>query len=745
MLSATTNHNMQQFYDFIIFAVRILQEGSIGQRILKANKFYYLQKGYEISAETIILKSKEATLANLYDDYIGRKGRSLRVSVSAIVGANGSGKSSLVEYILRLLNNFAASLYGETELHPGAEHLHYIDGIYGELYYMLNGQPHLLKITGDKVAIYEFEKCGETEEEGNIGIYYFKKVEGGIYLREARKSWRIDSEVRFYSKWRKKPSVFQNIANHIFYTFVSNYSFYAYNSLDYKNEWNSEKLELAMRSTTECQSPNKIGKPLLEKRCWIEGIFHKNDGYQTPIVLTPYRVKGNMDVNKESYLSNERLLTLLLKGLGYERLNEHLTVEGFELTLIKKEYGLIYLKSECEDFYAEQRAYRKFRNAIVEAWKKRYNLTFAKSNELEGYDTAVDYLVYKTIKVSSKYIQYRKYYDRISNVKRWVKKKHISEIQGLIDVMSYDRSHITTKIRQTLCFLSRGAYSKNYLSLADAIQIADGALKSMKEHTSNGSTLLYTRREDVLPAPFIHVDIRLKEQNGKLILMDSLSSGEKQQIFSISSILYHLSNIDSVHTDMNKKRVAYSRVLIVLEEIELYYHPELQRQFMKYLLDGLMQIRLSKITAVNILVVTHSPFVLSDIPTSSVLTLKNGMPQDRDLQTFGANIHDLLSSSFFMEDGCRGLFAEWLIRDLVQALDIYSKPHKSEEEIRFIQNYPRHKIFRLIMTIDEPIIQRILQEKYKKSFTKQSAEEKIAELEFEIKRLKDVAFRTTEK
>lgn len=735
---------MPQFPDFNIIAVRILQDGTTGQRILKANKIYYLQKGFCISEDKIVLNAKESTIVSLYDDYVGRKGSLLRVSVSAVVGANGSGKSSLVEYILRLLNNFAASIFGEAELHPGAEHLHFIEGIYGELYYMLNDQPHLLKVAGDRVAIYEYEKCRQTAEEEESNIHRYKKVDGGVFLRDTRRRWRPDDDICFYSKWRKRPSVFQRVADHIFYTFVSNYSLYAYNSNDYQNEWNSEAIEIAMRSADSIQNLKKNGKSLQEMRCWLEGIFHKNDGYQTPIVLTPYRVKGNLDVNKEAGLSSERLLTLLLKGLGYDRLNEHLMVEGFELRLSERSYGLEYLQKECEDFNAKKRGYKKIRNAIIEAWKTKFKLTFAKSQNLEGYEKALEYLACKTIKVASKYIQYRKYYDKISRPERWIKRKHIDEIHGLIDVMSYDQSHITTKIRQTLCFLSRGAYSEDYLTLGDAVRTSDVAMHSMKEDWKNGNPLLYTRREDVLPAPFIHVDIRLKEKNGNTILLDKLSSGEKQQIYSISSILYHLSNIDSVHTDLNKKRVAYRRVLVVLEEIELYYHPELQRQFIKYLLDGLMQIRLSQILAINILVVTHSPFVLSDIPTSSILALKDGAPQDRDLRTFGANIHDLLSSSFFMEDGSRGLFAEWVIKDLVRALDIHSRSSRSEVENRFLRNYPRQKIHRLIMSIDEPIIQRILLEKYKQSFTKQTAEEKIAELELEIKRLKDVASKTQE-
>ena len=73
------------------------------------------------------------------------------------------------------------------------------------------------------------------------------------------------------------------------------------------------------------------------------------------------------------------------------------------------------------------------------------------------------------------------------------------------------------------------------------------------------------------------------------------------------------------------------------------------------------------------LIITHSPFVLSDIPTTNILALQEGKPQARELQSFGANIHDLLNSNFFMLEGSRGKFAELVIREIVKALDLYKK------------------------------------------------------------------------
>ena len=48
-----------------------------------------------------------------------------------------------------------------------------------------------------------------------------------------------------------------------------------------------------------------------EDSLWLKGIFHKNDGYQTPIVLHPMRNDGRLNVVNENALAKERLTALL--------------------------------------------------------------------------------------------------------------------------------------------------------------------------------------------------------------------------------------------------------------------------------------------------------------------------------------------------------------------------------------------------------------------------------------------------
>lgn len=106
---------------------------------------------------------------------------------------------------------------------------------------------------------------------------------------------------------------------------------------------------------------------------------------------------------------------------------------------------------------------------------------------------------------------------------------------------------------------------------------------------------------------------------------------------------------------------------MVFEEVELYFHPELQRKLVKVLIDSIRLVSIDNITGLQMIFITHSPFILSDIPKSNCLFLENdGKPTQRDnMQTFGANIFDILNSSFFLENGIIGEFAANKIKSIV--------------------------------------------------------------------------------
>lgn len=109
--------------------------------------------------------------------------------------------------------------------------------------------------------------------------------------------------------------------------------------------------------------------------------------------------------------------------------------------------------------------------------------------------------------------------------------------------------------------------------------------------------------------------------------------------------------------------------LLILDEAEVGYHPEWQRRFINELLN-FMSCLANEQHPVQIIYTTHSPITLSDMPEQCVNLLKNQDNITRNVkdseikETFGANIFDLYGNSFFMKNGLIGEFAAQKIRKL---------------------------------------------------------------------------------
>ena len=220
-------------------------------------------------------------------------------------------------------------------------------------------------------------------------------------------------------------------------------------------------------------------------------------------------------------------------------------------------------------------------------------------------------------------------------------------------------SHITLKLRQTYNFFNLEGDSTYYMyppknqngNPEDRILPFDKMSAAEKHRLA---------RQDQLPPAIYNWDLAFKA-GGNYIMLESFSSGEKQKLFSLSAIVYHLQNLNSVANEKYK----YHSINVILEEIELYFHPEWQRTFCYELMKMIREADLSHIGSINILFVTHSPYILSDIPKANVLFLKDGhLENSMQENTFGANINSLLKNGFFMPSLPMGEFAHKKINDL---------------------------------------------------------------------------------
>ena len=506
---------------------------------------------------------------------------------------------------------------------------------------------------------------------------------------------------------------------HFFYTFVSNFSSYAYNTNDFANECNSDRYEELIRKS-------KKKRYTIEQKNWLNGIFHKNDGYQTPIVLAPFRNEGNIDINTENLLARERLLSLIIApNSEFRTINGHLNITGFKLNLKNKKYDIKYLKQNIGFSRLQQKGYDDFRESIIKYWSDCISIDLLQYRNRKFYDEAIGYLVCKTLKISKTYRQYNKFYRDHHGIS--FKINH-DILKDLIKRLYLDKSHITKKIRQILGYIVYGIYD-NVINENSFIHISNIPTKTADVFAQKSSFI--NSIDDLVPPPIFDVSICLKNnETGDDVHFETLSSGERQQVYSISSLLYHLSNINSVWFDTNGQRVVYEHLNIILEEIELYFHPELQRTYLKRLFDGIKQIDIPNIKNLNICFVTHSPFVLSDIPARNILALKKDI-RDKEkisLSTFGANIHEMLKNSFFLKNGSIGDYASWVIGQIIKSMQNNRNANIADNDL---------ELHNIIMLIDEPIIKNVLLREYHKLYQSNSKELEIAELKKRLAELEN--------
>lgn len=173
---------------------------------------------------------------------------------------------------------------------------------------------------------------------------------------------------------------------------------------------------------------------------------------------------------------------------------------------------------------------------------------------------------------------------------------------------------------------------------------------------------------------------------------------------------------------MREKDGLSRNIFILLDEIENNLNPNWQKKLLSVLID------ISSAYSINIhfIITTHSPFILSDLPKENVIFLEKGKqvyPFEDNQQTFGANIHTLLSHGFFMKDGLMGEFAKDKIDKAIKYLN---QKAISKEELDYCEN--------IISIIGEPIIKRELQRMLKNKMELSNKEE-IDTIKEEIKEL----------
>lgn len=611
------------------------------------NRWYKFYQNADVSDDGRIV-----TLPNdFFNDGMIYDTDSLSVNVSAIVGENGSGKSSILDMMVRVLNNAATALMGETPQYAAAEHVHYIEYVYGSILFVQGNNLKRLNVKGRVVEIIPYNIVNnEGDDADNDTITTYRAGQRDIWL---------DARTEHVENLLPQKKTSMHKLAELFYTVVCNYSLYAYNPNDYWEEFTNDERISKIRPKQDYRS-----YPYL--KCWLTGLFHKNDGYQMPLVLNPMRQNGIIHAPKENQLAKERLLSMLFYR---DERNEN-EIDRFPFRIINRDHVIVGLALNprpdeetrwTKDWMVERKLFGK-RSRLYTEFDDIEEEILEYFQEYEGIDRngrlrllACRYLVYKIFKIG---LNYKKYNKILSNLR----KEHRSNdlLRRHLDELINDHSHITVKFRRTLMFLVTGMYNDGHV----VYHLRDIYGDAVRYANENNQYQMFPHRElaDFIPPPIFDIEFRIVkrdhiDENGAyndndIIPFWSLSSGERQVAYVISNFVYHLVNINSVHTIRDEvvaglPLLKYKYINVIFDEIELYFHPDLQRRFLSLIISALRNIHIDHVEGVNLLLVTHSPFVLSDIPRSNVLVLSdNGMMNG---ETFCANIHEMLGQSFFME------------------------------------------------------------------------------------------------
>ena len=160
----------------------------------------------------------------------------------------------------------------------------------------------------------------------------------------------------------------------------------------------------------------------------------------------------------------------------------------------------------------------------------------------------------------------------------------------------------------------------------------------------------------------------------------NMSSGERafQNFFSWLDIIPRMLTQGNRGSGLGLR----DNILLLIDEADLYMHPQWQKGFVKILKENLDALYKKK--RVQVIMTTHSPMCLSDFPRENCVYLKYNrgtnerivLPRniDEDGQTFGRDIYTILGKSFFLSGSPMGDYVDGYIKSLLKDIfDCYKK------------------------------------------------------------------------
>ena len=247
---------------------------------------------------------------------------------------------------------------------------------------------------------------------------------------------------------------------------------------------------------------------------------------------------------------------------------------------------------------------------------------------------------------------------------------------------------------------------------------------------------LYCYYNFIPMAPYASfVTIESNVSNAQVVINYGMSSGERAiytffsrligEIFGKQGEIHHAAINKIIHDNKYDGKT----IIILLDEPDLQLHPEWQQKFIDILLQ-LLWLYFPKVKF-QIIITTHSPILLSDIPKNNVIFIDKNFDGSSRVcnevdfnETFAANIHSLYNNSFFLDGIPIGCFAKRKVEEL------YDKINNDVLSDNIIED---------IYRIGEPIIRGVLLKLYDEKRKSSKKSERIKMLKKELSKLEEEA------
>lgn len=262
-------------------------------------------------------------------------------------------------------------------------------------------------------------------------------------------------------------------------------------------------------------------------------------------------------------------------------------------------------------------------------------------------------------------------------------------------------------------FMETSVFSRQYSEyIIESIEFIKAfAEKYTSEMESEKYNMGSFEQEEVLTINVNTLYNLLKDNNNNLklfpakyfkILNFNFSSGER----ALLNFFAWINSINLITDDATFK--INENYILIIDEIDLYAHPLWQRQLLSLLLEQLNNEYKDK--HIQLIITTHSPIILSDVPKSNTIYIKKTENDSKILdkenihETFAANIYDLYKNAFYLDNSYVG--------DLAKKFK-----DKIFEDLNSAEYYRDETLLRRIEIIGEPILKYKLKQAYEGKLT----------------------------